>query len=232
MNIRHTLRTIVAPELNLFYTVPPFKHGNTVDCGWFCREHALHVKVVCALLGISADIRLGEFHLTSPDVPLTFSGESGDGHAWCRVKATVPVDLSMTFKLYAAGGAGPQLYAPVFGTGRNGDYVVSYHRFDEATPPSPAHPHHIVFREHELINHSAEALSQNPYLLVHAPDPTNDLNWDALYGPEIYGQISFHCFSVATRRAKSLCGRISAIEAPKWIASQYPAALADILSML
>jgi len=101
------------------------------------------------MLGISADIRLGEFHLYSPDVIPTFSGESGDGHAWCRVKSTIPVDLSMTFKLYAAG-AGPQLYAPVFGTGRNGDYVVSYHRFGEPEPDQPLNPHHIVFREHDL----------------------------------------------------------------------------------
>jgi hypothetical protein len=202
-----------------------------VDCGWFCREHALHVKVLCAMLGISADIRLGEFHLNSPDVLPTFSGESGDGHAWCRVKSTVPVDLSMTFKLYAAG-AGPQLYAPVFGAGRNGDYIVSYHRFDESAPESPPHPHHIVFREHEVIDHAAEALSQNPYLLLYAPDPTDDLNWDGLYGPEIYARISFHCFAVATRRTRPLSGRISAIEAPKWIAKQYPTALADIRSIL
>jgi hypothetical protein len=183
------------------------------------------------MLGISSDIRLGEFHLESPDIIPTFSGESGDGHAWCRVKSTTPVDLSMTFKLYAAG-AGPQLYAPVFGTGLNGDYFLSYHRFNEPAPKAPTHRHHIIFREHELIQHTPDALTQNPYLFLHPPDPADTQNWDALYGPEIYARISAHCFAVATSRAKPIRRSLSSRDAAKWISTQYPNATNDVLTAI
>jgi hypothetical protein len=183
------------------------------------------------MLGISADIRLGEFHLYSPLVVPTFSGEAGDGHAWCRVKSTIPVDLSMTFEHYAAGD-GPQLDGPVLGTGRNGAYIIQYHVVDEPEPEPPAHPNRIVFREHARLSYTASSLTRDPYLLLHAADPTSPTNWDALYGPEIYARISYHCFRLATLRANPIPTGMTAREAPKWITSQYPTALDDVLSQL
>jgi hypothetical protein len=183
------------------------------------------------MLGVPVDIRLGEFHLYSPLVVPTSSGEAGDGHAWCRVKSTIPVDLSMTFELYAAG-AGPQLDDPVFGTGRNGDYVIQYHLVDQPEPGAPTHPNYIVFREPKVFSYTASSLTRNPYLFLHAPDRTSQTNWDVLYGPEIYARISYHCFSLATRRGKRIPGGMTAREAPKWICSQYPSALDDVLVIL
>jgi hypothetical protein len=137
----------------------------------------------------------------------------------------------MTFELYAAG-AGPQLDGRVFGSGRNGDYVIQYHLVDQPEPDVPTHPNYILFREHSLLGHSASSLTQNPYLFLHEPDRTSPTNWDALYGSEIYAQISYHCFCVATRQAKPIPAGMAPVDAPKWISNQYPSAVDDILSLL
>ena len=233
MNVRHTLRAVIAPELNRIYTGPPYQKtpGGEVDCGWSCREHALHVRVLCALLGLSADVRLGEFDLKSPDVVETQSGTAGDGHAWCRVKSTLPVDLSMTFRFFAAG-AGPQLYAPVFGLGRNGDYMLSYRLRDEAAPVEAADVHHITYTEHQILAFTPEELTNQPYLLIHSPDPNDHQNWDALFGQDLYAGITWHCFLLATGGGKSIPSKLSAGKAAKWIVSTYPNAVRDICAML
>jgi hypothetical protein len=230
VNIRHALRTVVAPELNFLYTVPPFQHhGGITDCGWYCREHALHLRVLCAMLGVDADVRLGEFHLRC-SIGRADSGESGDGHAWCRVKSTLPVDLSMTLELYW-GTAGPQLYRSVFGTGHNGDYAIGYHRFDEPEPVT-SHPNYIVFREHSRVDHSADSLIRNPYSFLNAPDTTNPKSWEVLYGFEIYARITMHCFTVLTARGKSIPKTLSQGDAARWVNRRYPNAVDAVLAEL
>jgi hypothetical protein len=120
MNILSTLRKL-QPELNHIYTTPPFQGAGYFDCGWFCREHAFHVYVICSFLRISCKIVRGQFLVKVPGLPALCSWKSGADHDWCRVKDHTPVDLSMTFKLF---GGGPQLPGPITKPGRIGPYEV------------------------------------------------------------------------------------------------------------
>src|SRR6266481_3055189 len=78
----------------------------------------------------------------------------------------------------------------------------------------------LYFASTILPRHSADAMTQNPYLFLYSPDPTDAQNWDALYGPEIYARISFHCFAVATRRANPIRRSMTSSEAARWVSIQ------------
>ena len=229
MTILETLRRKIAPELNLLYTVPPHSVGDIIDCGWSCREHALHVRVLCALFGVSGDLCFGEFMVDSAFLPRITSGGAGDCHAWCRVKDVIPVDLSMTFAHY---GIKPQLDGPVFGAGKNGDYAIVYRRAEEPLGQRPQVPHCIIFREHKTVDHAPDALTQNPYLFIYPPAHSNQTNWDAMFGPEIYARITAHCFAVATRKANPLSRAMNSQGAIRWISNNYPSATNEIISKL
>ena len=71
MNFPDLHSTKVKPELNHIYTEP--EHTMTgLDCGWYCREHALYLQVLALLLEQSAAICLGDFILRRPgETPIT-----------------------------------------------------------------------------------------------------------------------------------------------------------------
>lgn len=226
MNIEHALRKVAAPELNAVYTVP-LRPG--IDCGWFCREHTLHTKVLCALLGVTADIRFGDFSVIVPPGNIT-SGHEGNGHVWCGLDGVLPVDLSMTFAKTNLGHF-PQLTAPVWGLGQNGHFLLSYRRRSESIPPQSS-PCQVVFTEHKIVEFSARDLTHDPYLLLHTPDPTEPKNWDALFGRDIYAKITWHCFLLATNKVAPLRQRLTAPQLVRRISTNYSTAKAAILSRL
>ena len=98
MNFPDLLAQKVKPELNHIYTEHP-KHTVTgLDCGWYCREHALHLYVLALLLKKSAAICLGDFILRRPGGDCYYSVGDASDHAWCRIDECSPVDASMTVK--------------------------------------------------------------------------------------------------------------------------------------
>jgi len=218
MNLQTTLCRFIAPELNHLYTVPPHMTDGYIDCGWSCREHALHLYTLCVALGIQCEVCLGEFVVHSPAVPLTSSGGLGDAHAWCRLNRACPVDLSMTFWHY---GNGPQLKAPVFGIGVNGEYLITYRNSADEKTKRPQHPHVIVFHEFTRRKFKTTALLADPYELLIRPRENDDLSWHVLFGPSIYGKISLHCLRIAQRRTTSINRNMNAKEAVRWICQNY-----------
>lgn len=229
MNIIATLRHKIAPELNHLYTVPPFiapDGGN--DCGWYCREHALHVLFVASLFGATCDVRHGDFLVCATPHILITSLDSGAGHTWCSVNGVTPLDLSMTFRFYAPG---PRLRAPVAGTGRNGPYTIAYADNDKAARACE-HPGMVHYVEREVDQLSLLALVSDPYALIHARIVDDPQSWHRIYGPEIYAKISLHCYRIATRETKPLHRSYNPIEAARWISEHYPDASQDLSARL
>lgn len=218
MNVLKTLGQFVAPELNHIYTVAPHMIDGYLDCGWSCREHAFHTAALGQVLGFRCQICLGEFVVHSPDVPLTSSGGNGDAHVWCQVNDISPVDLSMTFKLY---GPGPQLDAPVMGTGRNGDYLVTLRNIADKKTRRPKHPHVIVFFEFSRRSVDVGEIFSNPYSFLFAPREGDESSWDVLFGPTIYEKISLHCLRITQGRTAPLRSRMDPYAAIRWISENY-----------
>jgi len=229
MTVISALRQMVAPELNHLYTVPPFiaaDGGN--DCGWYCREHALHVLFVASLFGARCDVRHGDFLICAPPYILITSIDSGAGHSWCSVNGVIPFDLSMTFRFYAPG---PQLLGPIAGPGRNGPYTIVYSNDDEAARACEQ-PGVIHYVEREVQQASLLDLVSNPYGVIHAPIVDDPQSWHRIYGPEIYAKISLHCYRIATRAAKPLHRNLNPVDAARWISEQYPNAMHDLSALL
>ena len=229
MSVLKTLRQVVAPELNHLYTVPPFHGAGGLDCGWFCREHALHTFFVAQLFGADADIRTGDFAILSPDVPSVTSIGAGADHSWCCVSGAVPVDLSMTFAHF---GRGPQLRSCVIGEGKNGDWLIKYAEDESAIGDHRDGMNEVFLIERKIESHTASDLLRNPYDFIHSPQEEDQSCWHVLYGSEIYAKITLHCFSVARRDAKALRSRFSASEAIKWISANYDGATDKIIGRL
>lgn len=230
MSVLRTLRTTVAPELNHLYTVPPFIAGDGgMDCGWYCREHALHTFFVAGLLGADADIRTGDFSVESPVVPrLTSLGDTAD-HSWCSVGGVVPVDLSMTFANF---GEGPQLAAAIIGEGANGAWCITYAEHESVLQHHNSSRNVIFFIERKVEPHDAESLLGNPYLFIFPPRAGDTASWHVLYGQDIYAKISWHCYLLAKGEAKNTRSRLDPNAAVRWISAAYPDARAGVAQRL
>ena len=229
MTIFEALRS-VATDLNLLYTTPPIKwEDGGFDCGWFCREHALHTTLLCASLGIDSEIFLGDFEVHAAGLTSVCSGNDGVGHAWCRVKSTVPVDLSMTFFHFAGGGLGPQLCKPVMGVGRNGDFWVLYQRKNEQGIEGQMTnaPAIVIFQESAPVPYTHHELLADPFKFLLPPRPGGQ-SWSELFGDDIYAKVTAHCIEVANRRVKPLSRKHDSRSAIRWIAANYSNA-ADVL---
>jgi hypothetical protein len=229
MSVLKTLRQTIAPELNFFYTVPPFQTPNGIDCGWFSREHALHVFFALRLSGVAVDLRSGDFAVLSRSVPPLTSLDTPNRHAWCSVAGTVPVDLSMTFALF---GRGPQLKAPIIGEGANGDWQVRYARDEAVLDEKIQNENEIIFIERQVHAETEEDLLNDPYRFLPPPRIGDNASWHALYGPDIYAKISLHCFQCTTDAQRSVRTRFAPAQAVAWIAANYPAPEATIRALL
>ena len=98
MNFVEILYKRIKPELNHIYTERPQQGPKSLDLGWFCREHALHVYGLAVLMRKHAELCIGDFILLRPDCDSYYSvGDSSD-HAWCSIDGYSPVDVSMTVK--------------------------------------------------------------------------------------------------------------------------------------
>ena len=229
MSVLKTLRERVARELNHLYTTPPAETKAGLDCGWHGREHALHTYFVARMFGADAQLCIGDFAVLSRFLPPLTTLEREMDHAWCSVNGVVPVDLSLTFALY---GNAPQLRSPIVGEGRNGDWEIHYSEDESAMDESFSQQNEILYVENELVEATPAALLQNPRAFVPAPASDAAPGWRSQLGPEIYAQISLHCFQVASGRAANVRHRLNRDDAIAWIAANYPNAADEIRKRL
>lgn len=221
MSVLKALREKIAPELNHLYARPPLETPTGVDGQWRAHEQALHTFFVARLFGTDADIRSGDFAILSRFLPPITSLERELKHAWCSVGGVTPVDLSLSFTLF---GRAPQLRSAITGEGLNGDWQVRYAEDESILDGNFDSGNEIIYIEKGVHPESEGALLEDPYLFLPAPRPNDAESWHALYGPEIYAKISWHCFQCAAGGAKSVRHRLgSPEEAVKWIAENYPA---------
>jgi hypothetical protein len=231
MSVLKTLRDTVAPELNHLYTNPPADTPDGVDCGWHGREHALHAFFVARMFGAEADIRTGDFAVLSPYLPPLTSLERNMDHTWCSVNGVAPVDLAINLVYF---GQVPQLRAAIVGEGRNGDWEVHYTDDEAVLDEGFGHSNEIIYIERMIHSESADALLNDPSLLLPppAPGPEDARGWRAIFGPGIYAKITLHCYACATRASKTVRHRMTRDQAVAWIAEQYPDPEPKILKTL
>jgi len=232
VNIIGFVKNVLAPELNHLYTAPPFKTKTGIDCGWFCREHAYHVHLVCSLLKIQSDIRLGEYAIHTPLIgSVVYLDLQGEGHAWNSIKRNLPVDTSMTF-LHFAFGQGPQLGNTIANTGKNGAFEIVYTKDYETAKAYDGLYNTVFFVENSVLDRASDELLIDPFLFIHPPNINDPLNWTSLFGSDIYAKITLHCYNIAQRRVKSLQKSKTNNEAIEWIANSYPDATNILLQIL
>ncbi len=189
----------IKPELNLLYTVPPFKTGSSLDCGWYCREHAFHCFILAGMLKIPATIIKGDFivHTDSALADLT-SLDNRNDHAWCSVGGVCPVDLSVTFKLFGGGNiiVGPQLKSAVVGCGKNGDFEVTYTKDEAAFRRLLKEPEISTWfglLERQQFNFELGQIIDDPFIFLHRPQKGG---WAEVHGANIFSKISLHLYKV------------------------------------
>lgn len=229
MSVLKTLRDIVAPELNHLYTTAPVDTPDGLDCGWRGREHALHAFLVARMFGAEADIRSGDFAVLSPYLPPLTSVEKKFDHSWCAVNGVAPVDLALTLREF---GQAPQTRTAIVGEGPNGDWEVQYAEDEAVLDEGFGHTNEIIFIERKIHSDSEAALLKDPYLLLTPPPADETESAATLFGPGIHARITLHCFSCATRSAKSVRPRLPRKEALAWIAGQYSEAESRILETI
>jgi len=181
------------------------------------------------MFGANADIRTGDFAFTSPYVRSVTSLGSDMGHAWCAVSGIVPVDLSLTFRHF---GVRPQLSGPIIGTGKNGDWHVTYGCESSHIGSYREESNDIMLIERQIESHTAEELLQNPYRFLYPPQDNDGGSWNVLFGQDIYAKVTLHCFLAASGRAKKVRFRFNSREAVRWICNNYPDAVGDIRNKL
>jgi hypothetical protein len=217
MNILKTFRKVIAAELNHLYTVPPFQAPSGLDCGWYCREHAMHAFLVARMFGAEAFLVSGDFAISSPAIAVHSIG-SGDGHSWCSINGIIPVDLSITFKYFKGVS---QLNSPIAGSGKNGEWKIRYSKDDSIVDSFSDHTNEIALIERKIEKHNENDILQNPYCFIHPPAETGPPSWHTLYGQDIYARITLHCFSLATGHNKSIRHKFTSTGAVKYISDNY-----------
>lgn len=225
MNFADILTTKVKPELNHIYTEMPFQTPGGLDLGWFCREHALHLYGLSALLGKPTDILIGDFILRIPGQDSFHSvGETTD-HSWCRVGDCVPVDLSATVKHIYPGAPALSL---VYGedTGRQNPFEIRYcvdWTDDAFLELVKSEKPLIAYNERECRNPGVLDLLTDPSQFFLRPLPGNP-TFQEIHGPDVYHAITYHCYRLATEDIKPLCRYREPRDAVKRIMQNNPKA--------
>ena len=229
MNLEAVLQSTIKPELNAIYTEPPFMMEDGWDCGWFCREHALHMYILAIMLRQHASIKTGDFVIHSENGTGITSINSGADHAWCEIDGTVPVDLSMTFSHFK----GEFPYLPiVYGAKSSGKFDVRYFLPEEnLSSDRGAESFAISYIERQTIRPDVSELLEFPYHFLHAP-PAGLRKWTDIHGPEIFGKTTAHLYRLAKGQLKPLCRSRSAKQIIKFIKSHYPNSTREILSTI
>ena len=229
MQLKRILESVIKPELNAIYIEPPFLIDGGWDCGWFCREHALHTYVLARMLRKEATIKTGDFVIHSEDGIGITSIKTGADHAWCEIEAVAPVDLSMTFAHFE--GRFPHLPI-VYGTGPAGHFAVRCFSSEEDVRNDPgAGTFAISYIERETVKSAPEKLVRSPYSFLYAP-AKGFPKWTEIHGDEIFSQTTAHLYRLARGNIRPLASSQSPKQIIKFIKSRYPNATKKILSII
>ena len=206
MNLTELLAQKVKPELNHIYTEPPGRRMGGLDCGWYCREHALHLYCLATMLGQSAKICLGDFILRRPGGDTFFSVGDRSDHAWCRIDDCTPVDLSMTVKYIYPDIRDVRLICgnrPEFAGDFNVDYRIG---LPDAQFMEIAGGNQLVmaYNEKSIQNWSVTDLLSEPFQFLHRPPP-GSRSFQELFGADVFFAVTYHCYRLVTEDIEPLC---------------------------
>ena len=205
MQFREILFQKVRPELNHIYTEPPQRTTRGLDCGWYCREHALHMYGLALLMRMDAEICLGDFILRRPGWDSCHSVGDASDHAWCRIDKCSPIDVSMTVKhIY------PDIpdVGLVYGTKSDlaSGFMVEY-RIDtpdrEFLQLANSDKRIIAYNEKCRLHHSLTKLLSEPFQFLLRPPPGNP-NFQEKFGANVFYAITYHCYRLVTEELKPL----------------------------
>jgi hypothetical protein len=229
MSLRSVFETAIKPELNAIYVEPPFMMEGGWDCGWFCREHALHTYVLASMLHQSASIRTGDFVIHSKEGTGITSINSGADHAWCEIEGIMPVDLSMSFVHFK--GRFPHLPI-VYGAQPTGKFSIRCLSSEsDLANDLGIETFAISYIERQTSRPGVEELLRFPYRFLHPP-PEGLKKWTEIHGSEIFSKTSAHLYRLAKAHMKPLSPSRSSKQIIKFIKSHYPNATNEILSMI
>jgi hypothetical protein len=229
MRLQVVLEATIKPELNAIYVEPPFMMEGGWDCGWFCREHALHTYVLANMLHRRASIKTGDFVIRSEQGTAITSIDSGADHAWCEIEGITPVDLSMTFVHFK--GSFPHLPI-VYGAQPTGNFTIRYFSQENDLAKDPrTGAFAISYIERQTSRPEVEELLRFPYRFLHPP-PEGLKRWTEIHGSEIFSKTSAHLYRLVKGHMKPLSRSRSAKQIIKFIKSHYPNATNEILSTI
>jgi hypothetical protein len=228
MQLRNILERRIKAELNAIYTEPPIVTNGGDDCGWFCREHALHTYVLALMLGRPAAIKIGDFTIHSAEGEGLTSIDSGADHAWCEIDGVVPIDLSMTFIHFR--GQFPNLPL-LYGTGTIGAFTSRYFTAeDDFLHDQAAGTFAISLLERQSVSPPLDDILRQPYIFLHPP-PNGARRWTEIHGSDIFSKTSLHLYKLALGHVEPLSSSRPAKEILKFIKTRYSNAANQIISI-
>ena len=206
MDFPELLAKKVKPELNHIYTERPGGRAGGLDCGWYCREHALHLYGLATMLGKTTNICLGDFVLCRPGGDTYYSVGDASDHAWCRVEDCTPVDLSMTVKYIY-----PDIADVMLIYGNRSEFASGFvvenciaaldEQFMEIANGNKLA---MAYNEKSRGSYSLTDLLSDPFQFLLSPPPGNP-SFQEIYGADVFYAITHHCYKLATEDIKPLC---------------------------
>ena len=195
----------VKPELNHIYTEKPLVASGGLDCGWYCREHALHLYALAVLMRKHAEICLGDYLLRRPLQDSYCSVGDASDHAWCRIDGCSPVDVSVTVKyLYPDIPDIGLVFGnrPDLATGFVLEYCLDitdsefmhFWTRDSLT---------IAYNEKSKRQYGLLDLLADPFQFLHRPPP-GSAAFPEIFGADVFYAITLHCYRLATEQIRPL----------------------------
>ena len=201
-DMKHELTSVVRAELNHIYTEPPHVVHGGADMGWFCREHAVHVFVLSRLLGHKAEVAVGDFVLALSNGRVFTSADDDSDHAWCVVDGVSPVDASVSTR--HVNPEEPEI-GLVYGTEPTaGGYAISCHAAGDVAAAKRAAADHrpaVAYIENRKVALDPITLLASPFEFL-LPPPLGCPSFTDIHGDDVFFQITWHCFRLATGAAK------------------------------
>ena len=178
----------------MLYTEPP--RLDTLDWGWFCREHAFHTYLLAKLFRFDAKLKVGHLAIGFPERHQSVIPDVN--HAWCEVQSVSPIDLSAEFSKFPHF---PNLVRPVLGQGTNGAFEVrqfTKHEEFDFEMNSRRNAFSLNYLEFEFTAPSDEILVRNPSKFLLASNPECLVN---THGPRLFAGITLHLRDVVLGHA-------------------------------
>ncbi|MDE0164333.1 MAG: hypothetical protein OXL36_04460 [Bryobacterales bacterium] len=205
MNFPDILAKKVRPELNHIYTEPPKWTSTGLDCGWYCREHALHLYALASIMRRPAEICLGDYILRSPNNDTFHSVGDESGHAWCRIEDCELVDVSMTVKYIY-----PDIQNVDLVYKNRPDLAKQFTIESHANMPDDqfmklanSNSRLIAYNERERLSPAPSELLSNPFEFLHRPPPGSPTFLE-IFGADVFYAITYHCFRLITEEIRPL----------------------------